>query len=133
MGHAVRVRLAGHGQSFRAEDRLEAAKQITTQLSIPGGADEVWAVLVDLASYQRRNPFIRQVDGRLAEGAAWKAKLTIDGRVFLSVPTVIMELAPDTRLTRRGGLMHLRTVPRQSHFESGDSIASGATSLAIRF
>ena len=83
--------------------------QIITELSISGRADEVWAVLVDLPSYPRWNPFIRKVDGELAEGAAWKADLTIDGRVFFSVPTVITQLAFGTRLTWRGGLPKLMT------------------------
>ncbi|MCJ2101035.1 SRPBCC domain-containing protein [Methylobacterium sp. E-046] len=83
--------------------------QITTELSIPGHADEVWAVLVDLPAYPRWNPFIRKVDGELAEGAAWKAELTLDGRVFFSVPTVITQLAFGTRLTWRGGLPRLMT------------------------
>ncbi|WP_092045579.1 SRPBCC domain-containing protein [Methylobacterium pseudosasicola] len=83
--------------------------QITTELSIPGRADEVWAVLVDLPSYPRWNPFIRKVDGELAEGAAWKAELTLDGRIFFSVPTVITELTPGTRLTWRGGPPKLMT------------------------
>ncbi|WP_342167063.1 SRPBCC domain-containing protein [Methylobacterium sp. SD21] len=83
--------------------------QITTELSIPGCADEVWAVLVDLSSYPRWNPFIRKVDGELAEGAAWKAELTLEGRVFFSVPTIITELEYGTRLTWRGGLPRLMT------------------------
>jgi hypothetical protein len=83
--------------------------QITTKLSFPGRSDEVWAVLADLPSYPRWNPFIRRVDGELAKGAAWKAELTVNGRVFFTVPTVITELAPGTRLTWRGGLPKLMT------------------------
>ncbi|MCJ2054790.1 SRPBCC domain-containing protein [Methylobacterium sp. J-070] len=83
--------------------------EITTNLTIPGRADEVWAVLVDLVSYPRWNPFIRKVDGELAEGAAWKAELSLDGRVFFNVPTVITELVPGARLTWRGGLPKLMT------------------------
>ncbi|MCJ2012675.1 SRPBCC domain-containing protein [Methylobacterium sp. J-076] len=83
--------------------------QITTELSIPGRADEVWRVLVDLPSYPQWNPFIRRVDGELAEGADWNAELTVDGRVFFSVPTIITELEHGTRLTWRGGLPRLMT------------------------
>lgn len=83
--------------------------QIKTDLSIPGCADEVWAVLVDLPSYPRWNPFIRKVEGSLAQGATWKAELTIDGRVFFNVPTVITELVFGSRLTWCGGLQKLMT------------------------
>ncbi|MCJ2124175.1 SRPBCC domain-containing protein [Methylobacterium sp. J-077] len=83
--------------------------QISTELSIPGRAEEVWAVLIDLPSYPRWNPFIRKVGGKLVEGAAWKAELTVDGRVFLSVPIVITELSHGTRLTWRGGPSKLMT------------------------
>ena len=83
--------------------------QITTELAIPGLAEELWAVLVDLPSYPRWNPFIRKVDGELAEGAAWQTELTVDGQVFFRVPTVITELVLGTRLTWRGGLPNLMT------------------------
>ncbi|TXM97543.1 SRPBCC domain-containing protein [Methylobacterium sp. WL64] len=81
--------------------------QISTELAIPGRADEVWAVLIYLPSYPQWNPFIRRVGGSLAEGVAWKAELTIDGRLFFSVPTVITKLMSGARLTWRGGLPKL--------------------------
>lgn len=83
--------------------------QITTEHAIPGRADEAWSVLVDLPSYPRWNPFIRKVEGELAEGAAWKAELTVEGQVFFRVPTVITELVLGARLTWRGGLPNLMT------------------------
>ena len=83
--------------------------QISTHIAITGNADAVWAVLCDLPSYPSWNPFIRKLEGALEDRAAWKAELTLDGRLFFTVPTVVIHWEPGRRLAWRGGIPKLMT------------------------
>ena len=97
---------------------------ISTQITIPGTARDVWVVLTDLPSYPAWNPFIRKVEGRLEEGARWKAELTLDGRLFFPVPTTITCWSPEKCLTWRGGIPAMMTGSHSfALFENEGSVA----------
>ena len=100
---------ATHIERFQQIVVQKPGMRISTDIAIPGRAEAVWAVLTDLPSYQAWNPFIRKLEGALEEGAAWRAELTIDGRLFFTVPTVVTQWVPGRRLAWRGGIPRLMT------------------------
>ena len=54
--------------------------RITTEIDIAAPAREVWAVLMDFASYGEWNPFIIGLEGRPEAGARLEARLQLPGR-----------------------------------------------------
>lgn len=64
----------------------------------------VWSVLTDFAAYGAWNPFIREVTGRLEQGATLTFTVSLGGERQTTTRAVIDELVPERRLSWRGGL-----------------------------
>ena len=50
-------------------------KQLTTEIEISAPVEKVWAILTDFEKYPQWNPFIKSVDGEVAEGATFEVTL----------------------------------------------------------
>lgn len=75
-----------------------------TEIVIPASSAAIWSVLTDLPAYPNWNPFIRRAEGAGRAGARWRLELTMNGRSFLDVRTIVTCWEPGRRLTWRGGL-----------------------------
>ncbi len=80
-------------------------KVLTSSIEIEAPVHEVWAVLVDFASYPRWNPFIVAAEGRVAVGERLRLRMqpTIGAAMVLR-PTVVESVAA-RRLRWQGRLV----------------------------
>lgn len=70
-------------------------REIRTDITIEGTAEDVWRVLMDFDSYPEWNPFIRSIEGSTSNGEKITAVLGATGkRPFTISPTIQEHDAP---------------------------------------
>ncbi len=64
-------------------------REITTETEIRASAEHVWRILTDFGRFEAWNPFIRQAEGHVEEGARLKIRIEPPGgRAMTFRPTV---------------------------------------------
>jgi hypothetical protein len=76
----------------------------TTSTSIRATPESVWAILTDASSYERWNPEIVRVEGRIALGEKIKAHVLLHGGVVQPVTVRVTTLEPPQRMVWTGGM-----------------------------
>lgn len=78
------------------------ATTIKTSIDISASPEMVWRVLSNFPAYRRWNPFIREIDGKLAPGARLRVRMRLPGgRSYRFAPRVIKAI-PAAELHWRG-------------------------------
>ena len=54
-------------------------REITTEIEIHAPADRVWNILTNFSQFQQWNPFIRQAEGEVKEGARLRVRIEPPG------------------------------------------------------
>lgn len=70
-------------------------REIRTEIEIAASPADVWRVLTDLASFSKWNPFVRSIEGALAEGERLRVRLAPPGSSGMTFrPTVLRVAEP---------------------------------------
>lgn len=78
---------------------------ITTEIEIESTPERVWQELTDFKNYPHWNPFIKQISGKLNEGAELQIYLMLpQGKPMVFHPTVI-EIKPTKRFVWLGRVL----------------------------
>jgi hypothetical protein len=75
-----------------------------TDFEIDASDEQVWAVLVDFASYPDWNPSVPSISGDLRAGSTVSLTLALPGRPNLDVKAQLRDVTPNRLLTWRGNL-----------------------------
>jgi hypothetical protein len=79
-------------------------KELRTEIEIDAPAERVWALLADFASFPEWNPFIREGDGTLEEGARLKVRLQPSGGRAMTFRPTVLKAEPGRELRWLGHL-----------------------------
>jgi hypothetical protein len=80
-------------------------KELHSQIGINAGAQRVWGILTDFASYPQWNPFIRRISGELKVGERLEVRLEPpDGRGITLRP-MVLSAEPNRELRWLGHLL----------------------------
>jgi hypothetical protein len=90
--------------NVRVENEM-SMREIVTQIEIDVPPDRVWAALADFAAFPSWNPFIRSLEGRLAEGERLEALIAPPGRPPMRFSPVLLAVEPDRELRWLGSLV----------------------------
>ena len=80
-------------------------KELRTEIEINANAEDVWKVLTDFASYPEWNPFIRNAEGQLTEGASLKVRLEPPGGRAMTFKPRVIRLQQAKELSWLGRLL----------------------------
>jgi hypothetical protein len=78
--------------------------EFIARTTIRAAPEGVWAILTDASSYERWNPEIVRVDGKIALGEKIKAHVLLHGGVVRAVSVRVTELEPPRRMVWIGGM-----------------------------
>ena len=81
------------------------ALHLATTIDIDATPEDVWAVLSDLPSYPRWNPFIREASGTLAAGERLDLTMQPDGGRAMRFRPTVLEAEPGRELRWLGRLV----------------------------
>ncbi|QBX56082.1 SRPBCC domain-containing protein [Nocardioides seonyuensis] len=79
-------------------------KQITRTLDIPATPEAVWSVLADTDSYERWNPFVTKLSGRLAVGERLEVRIQPPGGRAMTFRPRVVTVEPGRALRWLGRL-----------------------------
>lgn len=79
-------------------------KELSATTRIRAAPEAVWAALMDGPGYERWNPEIKRVDGRIALGKKITAHVVLHGGVVRPVTVRVTALEPMRRMVWTGGL-----------------------------
>lgn len=82
-----------------------AMHSLETQISINASAERVWSVLVDFASHQRWNPFIRSIEGRPEVGQALRVFIQPPGGKGMQFRPTVLAVETNRELRWKGKLL----------------------------
>lgn len=80
------------------------AKKISTSIIIEASPERVWAVFSDLSKYGQWNPFIKSVEGEVAEGEHISVSIEPPGGSRMSFKPRVLLLEPQKALVWMGKL-----------------------------
>ena len=78
--------------------------RLDTQIDIGASAERVWALLIDLPSYPRWNPFVRSIEGPLAVGQSLAVFIQPPGARGMRFPPTVLAVEPCRELRWKGAL-----------------------------
>lgn len=111
---------AGFGQAF--------GPSIETEIEISAPPEAVWQVLADGAAYPDWNPFVRQLDGDLAEGARLDVRIAPPSGDPMSFAPMVLVADENVELRWRGKL-GVRGIFDGEHAFRLEETAQGTTIL----
>jgi hypothetical protein len=76
--------------------------ELRTAIEIGASAEQVWTVLTDFEAYPRWNPFIRRVDGVLAERSRLRVRIQPPGGRAMTFRPRVVRVEPDRAFAWRG-------------------------------
>lgn len=79
--------------------------ELRTETEIAASADRVWSVLADFPSYGSWNPFIREVEGELREGARLRVLLGASGKRAMTFRPRLKVVEPQREIRWLGHLL----------------------------
>jgi len=79
-------------------------KTITTSIRIDAPAETIWTILTDAGRYAEWNPFVTQLDGRLAIGERLRVRIAPPGAKGMSFRPVVTHFVPERELAWVGTL-----------------------------
>jgi hypothetical protein len=82
----------------------ESMKEFIASTGIRATPEAVWEILTDASGYERWNPEIIRVDGRIALGQKIKAHVLLHGGVVRPVSVRVTNLEPPHRMVWAGGM-----------------------------
>jgi hypothetical protein len=87
-----------------AEEGNMSAQEIVTQAEINAPPARVWALLTDFSATPSWNPFIRSIEGRLAEGERLKVEIQPPGQGAMTFQPVLLAVKPQRELRWLGSV-----------------------------
>lgn len=79
-------------------------REIATQIEIASPAAKVWSILTDFGRFGQWNPFVRQIEGDLKEGAGLRVCLQLPGRKEMNFTPRITKLTKEREFSWLGHL-----------------------------
>ena len=80
-------------------------REITTEIEIHAPADRVWNILTDFSQFQQWNPFIRQAEGEVREGARLRVRIEPPGSRGMTFKPLVTRVLPQRELRWLGRLL----------------------------
>jgi hypothetical protein len=80
-------------------------REIRRELEIAAPAPRVWQVLTDFSSYPEWNPFMRSIEGDIAEGARIRVRIEPPGGRGVSIKPTVLVVEPERELRWIGRLL----------------------------
>jgi len=80
-------------------------REITTEIEIHAPADRVWNILTDFSQFQQWNPFIRQAEGEVREGARLKVRIEPPGSRGMTFKPLVTRVLPQREFRWLGRLL----------------------------
>jgi hypothetical protein len=80
-------------------------REISDAVEINASPDQVWSVLTDTASFPSWNPFIRELEGQLTEGAKLRVVIQPPGRRQSTFRPTLLTVTPARELRWLGRLV----------------------------
>ena len=84
-------------------------KSVHAELIINGSPSEVWAKIMETASYGEWNPIFVAVEGVFAEGARMRVEMRLSDGSTTPVEALVEELVPEQKLHQRAGMAGVLT------------------------
>ena len=81
-----------------------SAREIVTHVEINAAPARVWAILTDFSAMASWNPFLRSIEGNLAEGERLKVRIAPPGQGEMTFQPVLLAVKPGRELRWLGGL-----------------------------
>jgi hypothetical protein len=78
--------------------------RLETQIEIDVPVEQVWALLIDLPSYSRWNPFVRSIEGSLVVGQTLKVFIQPPGTKGMRFRPTVLVAEPNRELRWKGKL-----------------------------
>lgn len=79
--------------------------EIFTTITMAAPRDDVWAALLDFASYPGWNPFVRSIQGTPIEGSLLRVRIQPPGSRVMTFRPVVVRARPAQELRWRGKLL----------------------------
>ncbi len=102
--------------------------ELRTEVEIDAPIQRVWDVLTDFSSYQQWNPFIANVEGKLAEGEKLRLTLTLPDGSEHQVRSTVTRVDPARELRWVGQLL-VPGLLQGEHFFELEALDAGRTRL----
>ncbi|MBP2311538.1 SRPBCC domain-containing protein [Azospirillum soli] len=80
-------------------------RSIQTVIAINAPASVVWSILTDVAAYPAWNPFIRDFQGELVEGARLRVSIAPEGAAPMTFRPTVIRCIPGRELTWLGRVL----------------------------
>lgn len=80
-------------------------REIRKTIEIEASVSQVWVVLTDFGSYPAWNPFMRAIEGDLAEGARLSVRIEPPGGRELRIKPTVLVVEPERELRWIGRLL----------------------------
>jgi hypothetical protein len=106
-------------------------REIRDEIEIDAPPECVWSVLTDLGSYPEWNPFVKQVSGRLEQGAKLDVRIAPPGKKGMEFKPTVIVAEPGRELAWLGRLLVPGLFEGEHHFELED-LGRGRTRFVQR-
>jgi hypothetical protein len=100
-------------------------------IDIDAPADVVWGVVHDVARYPEWNPFVRRVEGLVAEGERVHVTVRVPGKRLMTFKAIVLRLDPERELRWRGRWL-LPALLEGDHSLTVQSLAEGRARFRTR-
>jgi hypothetical protein len=97
------------------------AREINTEIIIKAKAEEVWTALTDFDSYQKWNPFIKLIKGKVAVGNKIKVRLEPPGAGGMNLRPTVLVFAANKEFRWIGHLLFPGLFDGEHRFELIDN------------
>lgn len=96
---------------------------LRTEIEIAAPPERVWGVLTDFDAFPRWNPFIRSIDGVLAERARLSVRIQPPGGRAMTFRPTVLRVEPERYLSWRGRTLIPGLFDGEHFFELAPSVS----------
>jgi hypothetical protein len=107
------------------------AREISHTTEIDAPTEAVWNILTDTAAYPDWNPFVRQLEGELREGARLDVRISLQEERTMRFTPTVLAVRPARELRWRGRFVVRGLFDGEHSFEL-EELAAGRTRFTQR-